>query len=574
MRQRDQTDCGPTCLAYLCRRLGRSESVARLRQWAGTDRGGTTALGLIQAGRRVGVDLQGIKGSAAAAEGLPLPFIAHVILPTGHAHFVVVERVGAGGLEVMDPAVGEVARWSRERFAAACTGVFLRVAAASPADGVGGERAPSCRSAESNPWIRLASLLWPHRALVLATGLGAMVATALSLALPLYVQRVVDAVVPRYDLRLLAVLGLAMILVVGMRQLLGWIQGVWTLRLAQRLDAQLILGYHRHLLTLPATFHEGMRVGDLLARVGDAIKVRTFLSTTLVGMALHPLLLLGALLALFVTHPMLGFVAGVLLAVQAALAPWVSRVSRERQRQLLPAGSEWQAHLAESLSNHATIRALRWEAREKSRAERQLEHLLQASRGVVIAGLWTAVIGQGSAQLYTVATLWLGAALVLQEQLTLGELMSAYALSGYVAGPAAALLTLSGSVQEAVAATERFFEVMDLASDAPDGLRRPGTVADGEVRFEEVSLQPAGRLPILRDLSVTFPSGRWTAVAGASGGGRARYSPLSREPPDPRPVGSCWADGSSRRLSPRLWERCSPRCRSAWNFSPARFWRT
>ncbi len=521
MRQRDQTDCGPTCLAYLCRSLGRPESVARLRQWAGTDRCGTTALGLIQAARRVGFELEGIKGSVAEAVGLPVPFIAHVILPTGHAHFVVVDRVVPDGFAVMDPAVGEVARWSRERFLVACSGVFLRVAAPSTAEASGGERAVPPSRAMPSSWIRLARVLWPHRRLVLATGLGAVVATVLSLAFPLYVKQVVDAVVPRNDRWLLAVLGLAMVLFVGMRQALGWIQGVWTLRLGQRLDAQLILGYHRHLLTLPATFHEGMRVGDLLARVGDAIKVRTFLSTTLVGMALHPLLLVGALGALVVMHPMLGLVAGVLLAVQAALAPWVSRVSRERQRELLRAGSEWQAHLAESWSNHATVRALRWEAREKSRAEQQLTHLLRASRGVVITGLWTGVVGQGFAQLYTVATLWVGAALVLQGQLTLGELMSAYALSAYVAGPAAALLTLSGSVQEAVAATERLFEVMDLEGDGPVGSRQGSDPVGSEVRFERVSLQPAGRLPILRDLSVAFASGCWTTVAGPSGGGKS-----------------------------------------------------
>lgn len=521
MRQRDQTDCGPTCLAYLCRRLGRPESVARLRQWAGTDRGGTTALGLIQAARRVGFELEGIKGSAAEAVGLPLPFIAHVILPTGHAHFVVVDRVVADGFVVMDPAVGEVARWSRERFVVACSGVFLRLAAPLTAAAIRGERAVRASRSAPSPWMRLARVLWPHRRLVFATGLGAVVATVLSLALPLYVKQVVDAVVPRNDRWLLAVLGLAMVLFVGVRQALGWIQGVWTLRLGQRLDAHLLLGYHRHLLTLPATFHESMRVGDLLSRAGDAIKVRTFLSTTLVGMALHPLLLVGALGALFLMHPMLGFVAAALLAVQATLAPWVSRVSRERQRELLHAGSEWQAHLAESWSNHTTVRALRWEAREKSRAERQLVRLLGAGRGVVITGLWTGVVGQGSAQLYTVGTLWVGAALVLQDQLTLGELMGAYALSGYVAGPAAALLTLSGSVQEAVAATERFFEVMDLEGDAPVGSRSGGDPVGSEVRFEQVSLQPAGRLPILRDLSVTFPSGCWTTLAGASGGGKS-----------------------------------------------------
>ncbi len=533
MRQRDQTDCGPTCLAYLCRRFGRPESVARLRQWAGTDRGGTSALGLIQAARRMGVRLEGVKGTAGEIDGLPVPFIAHVLLPTGHPHFVVVEKIGVRWLGVMDPAVGVVARWPRERFAAAASGVFL-LAAVAPESGESATAGQPCASAVAagqpqawrgawwrGPWARLAGLLWPHRSLVLRAVVAAVVATVLSLAFSLYVERVVDAVVPRQDVHLLTVLGVAMLLIVAVRQALGWIQGWWVLRLGQRLDAALILGYHRHLLALPATFHEGMRVGDLLARVGDAIKVRTFLSTTLVGMALHPLLLVGALVALFVLHSTLGQIAAVLLAVQAALAPVVSRVSRERQRELLQRGSEWQAHLAESLAHHGTVRALRWEAREEQRAEQQLGRLLGASRSVVVAGLWTAVFGQGTAQVYTVATLWVGASLVLQDQLTLGQLMSAYALSGYVAGPAAALLGLSGSVQEAVAATERLFEVMDLEREGRTGRLRLEDGSGGAVRLEDVSLQPAGRLPILRDLTLEIVPGRWTALAGASGSGKS-----------------------------------------------------
>lgn len=583
MRQRDQTDCGPTCLAYVCRRLGRPESVARLRQWAGTDRSGTSALGLIQAARRVGLRLEGVKGSAEEIDGLPVPLIAHVLLPTGHPHFVVVERVGARWLGVMDPAVGSVTRWPRDRFAAAASGVFL-LAAIGPAGREGaaavregaaggpeGETAgregatagkegatagpPSAGSVAADPprsaggagprgpWVRMAGLLWPHRSLVLRAVLGAAVVTVLSLAFSLYVERVVDAVVPRQDGRLLAALGVAMILVVAMRQVLGWMQGWWVLRLGQRLDVALILGYHRHLLGLPAAFHDGMRVGDLLARVGDAIRVRTFLSATLVGMALHPLLLVGALVALFVIHPALGQIAAALLVVQAALAPVVGRVSRDRQRELLQCGAEWQAHLAESLAHHTTVRALRWEAREERRAQHQLGRLLGAGRRVAVAGLWTTGIGQGLAQLYTVATVWVGASLVMQGQLTLGELVSACTLTGYLAGPAAALLTLSGSVQEAVAATERLFEVMDLEREGPTGRRRgeDGIGGDaglkvlhqgvphrggedgtgGDVRLEGVSLQPAGRLPILRDLNLEAAPGRWTALAGASGCGKS-----------------------------------------------------
>ncbi|HRE08393.1 MAG TPA: cysteine peptidase family C39 domain-containing protein, partial [Opitutaceae bacterium] len=134
MRQRDHSDCGPTCLAYLCRRLGRPRPIALLRQWAGTDRGGTTALGLVQAGERAGLTVQGVRGQPADFAGLPLPLIAHVILPSRLHHYLVLERVGRTRVRVMDPAVGRSAGWDRTRLEGLCSGVFLLVAPA-PAGG-------------------------------------------------------------------------------------------------------------------------------------------------------------------------------------------------------------------------------------------------------------------------------------------------------------------------------------------------------------------------------------------------------------------------------------------------------
>jgi len=517
MRQRDAFDCGPTCLAYLCRRLGRPHSVALLRQWAGTDRGGTTALGLVQAGERAGLVLQGIKGPAADLASLPAPLIAHVILPSRQHHYVVIDRMGARSARVMDPAAGRCAAWTLEKLAGLCSGVFL-LAAAAP-DPTGGDDRRPRRDAGS--WNRLWQLLRPHRPMVVQAVMGAVLATILGLAMSLYVERLIDTVLPDQDFRLLLVLGLGMTGVIVARLALGWIQTHLALRVSQRLDASLILGYHRHLLALPRAFHEGMRVGEMMSRIGDAVKIRAFLNSTLVSLVLHPLVVAASLAGLSLYHPRIGLLAAALVLFQFLLYPVINRVNRARLRETMARGAEWQAQLTESLGLQGTVRAMSLEPREALLTENHLVRLLRATRRSAEAGLWGGTLAQGATQIYTLATLWVGAWLVLHQQLSVGELMSAYTLAGYLSGPCAALVTLNGSVQEALVATERLYETLDLERE-----HNPGTVAlteatTGDVRFEGVSFCHPGRLPILRELCLTCRRGELTVLAGPSGCGKS-----------------------------------------------------
>jgi ABC-type bacteriocin/lantibiotic exporter with double-glycine peptidase domain len=519
MRQRDHSDCGPTCLAYLCRRLGRPRPIALLRQWAGTDRGGTTALGLVQAGERAGLTVQGVRGQPADFAGLPLPLIAHVILPSRLHHYLVLERVGRTRVRVMDPAVGRSAGWDRTRLEGLCSGVFLLVAPA-PAGGAATATAAAGGGGKA-AWVRLWDLLHPHRPLVVQALLGAALATVLGLGLSLYVERLVDTVLPDQDHRLLTLLGLAMVGLLGARLALGWIQARLALRISQRLDVSLILGYHRQLLRLPRSFHDGMRVGELLARVGDAVKLRTFLNTTLVNLVLHPWVVAACLLGLCLHHLKLGLLAGALVLLQGLLHPLVVRVTRSRLRDTMACGAEWQSQLAESLGLHGTVRALGLEPRAALAAENRLVRLLRATRRSAEAGLWFGTFSQGATQAYTLATLWIGGWLVLHQELSVGQLMSAYTLAGYLAGPCAALAGLTTSVQEALVATERLHEIMDLEREESTGTVALAAETMGDVQFESVCYRPAGRLPVLHEASLVCRQGELTLLAGPSGCGKS-----------------------------------------------------
>lgn len=518
MRQRDQSDCGPACLAYLCKRYRRPQPVALLRQWCGTDRAGTTALGLVQAGARAGLTIRGVRAAPTDLETLPLPVVAHVILPSRHPHYVVLEKVGGRVVRVMDPAVGRAAAWPREKLTRSCSGVFLL---AAPSYRSSSDPGQTRSDSKPSAWGRLRELLWPHRFGLVQAAVGGVLTTILGLATSFYVEKLLDVVLPDQDARLLFILGLSMIAVVLTRLLLGWLQGRLALRLAQRIDATLILGYYRHLLQLPRTFHDSMRVGELLSRVADAARIRVFLNQTLIALVLNPLVVTASLLGLFLYDWRIGGVAAVLVGLQAALYPVVNAINRRCQRATMARSAEWQSHLAESLQMHATVRAMTLEHREALRGEQHLVRLLRATRDAVRTGLWLGSVAQASAQFYTLATLWLGAWLVLHRQLSIGELMSAYTLAGFLVGPATALVGLNAAVQEALVATERLYEILDLEHEPLGGSRILNTETMGDVRFDDVTLQYPGRLPVLSQVNLLCRKGRFTVLGGPSGGGKS-----------------------------------------------------
>ncbi len=518
MRQRDQTDCGPACLAYLCRHYRRPQPVAQLRQWSGTDKSGTTALGLVQAGERAGLTVVGIQASPSDLHTLPLPVLAHVVLPTRQHHYVVLEKVRGRAARVMDPATGTACRWPREKLAGMCSGVFLLV---SPKPPESVEKGCIAGSGSVSPWRRIFKLLRPHRPLLLQAGLGALLATVLGLAMSLYVEKLLDSVLPEQDARMLLLLGLGMLGVIVARLGLAWLQGRISLRLAQRIDATLMLGYYRHLLKLPRAFHESMRVGELLSRVGDAARIRTFIHQTLISLLLNPLIVVASLTGLLLYDTRLGMLAGGMIGLQAALYPLVNRVNRRSQRLLMSRAAEWQSHLTESLQAQLTVRALHLEARESLRGEQHLVRLLRAHRQAVKAGLWLGAFAQASTQVYTLCTLWVGGWLVLHQYLSIGELMSAYTLAGYLTGPAAALISLNASVQEAMVATDRLHEIVDLQPEAAGGAHALTEATMGDIALDAVTVQYPGRIPVLQAFSARFPKGSLTVLAGASGCGKS-----------------------------------------------------
>jgi ABC-type bacteriocin/lantibiotic exporter with double-glycine peptidase domain len=517
VRQHDASDCGVACLAAIARYHGQRVSLARLRQASLTDQAGSSLLGLTRGAESLGYAAKGVRAVIAALPRAPMPLIAHVVLDGGGHHYVVVERADERRVWVMDPAAGERSVESSARFAARWTGVLLLLAPHA-----GAASAPQTTGRSARIW----QLVVPHRGALLQAVVGALVYTILALTTSVYVQQVVDGVLAEGRTGPLHVLSVAMIGVAVAQAIIGVARSVLMIHVGQHIDAALILGYYRHLLSLPQRFFDRMRVGELTSRITDAVKIRAFVADVAVEAVANVLIVTTSAAMMFTYDWRLAVCTLATLPLYATLYGIGARVNRRQQRTLMERAAALESQLVESLGAIATIKRFGLEPYAESSTESRFVRLFRGLGDAARTTIWIGGSAQLIGRLSTISLLWLGATRALAQELSAGELMSCYALLGFLTGPMTALVGFSRTMQEARVASERLFEIMELE---PEPVRAPVSLVRSEVGalvLEGISFRYGGRETALNDVSFTCARGSITAIVGESGSGKSTIAAL------------------------------------------------
>lgn len=513
VRQADATDCGPATLVSIGRYYKLYLSISKVRSILNTTKTGTTALSLVRGASAVGFATRAVKGPVDALPAVPLPAIAHCRLKNGLLHYVVLVKWGARYATVMDPAVGRVEKWPHEKFKAVWTNVLILVAPGS--DFKPGNHIVS-------PWRRIWGLLQSNKGLLLQAFFGVLASTILGLGMSIFVQKIIDDVIPDGNRQLLNLLGTAMLLILGFRLVLGVFQSLLSVRLAQRIDASLITEYYKRLMRLPQQFFDSMRVGEITSRVGDAVKIRNFLNATLLNVMLNPLIVVFALAAMFWYSWKLALFSLVLVPCNAIVYWAVNWFNRVYQRRIMERSADFDAQLVESLNAQQTVRHFGLEEYSELRTGTRLVRLLRTVWRMSMGAIGSGTAGTLITQAYMIILLWMGGRLVLEATLTPGELMSCYTLANYLTGPIASLIGMNASIQDALVATDRLFDIMDLEMEKDQGtISMTDAHVGAGVRFENIVFNHAGRAGTLQDVSFAAPRGKITALAGESGCGKS-----------------------------------------------------
>lgn len=512
IKQHDITDCGAACLASISAHYNLEIPLARIRQFAGTDKKGTNVLGLIEAAEKLGFEAKGVRGDFDSLFKIPKPAIAHIIVKKQLQHYVVIYEVTKTYIKIMDPGTGKFYKKTHDEFKEEWTGVLVLLL-------------PDESFKTGNEKVSILKRFWfllkPHKYILIQAFVGALIFTLLGFSTAIYIQKITDFVLVGGNTKLLNLLSIIMLVLLLLKVIIGTFKDIFLIKTGQQIDARLILGYYKHLLKLPQQFFDTMRVGEIISRINDAVKIRVFINGVALSLAVNVLIVIFSFGIMFTYYWKLALIMLTIIPFYIIIYTIVNKLNKKTERTIMEKAADLESQLVESLNSVGTIKRFGLESFANIKTETKFITLLNTGYKSALNSVFSSTSSSTLSQLFTIILLWSGSYFVIEREITPGELMSFYAIIGYFTSPIASLVDANKQIQSAMIAADRLFEIMDLEREETENKFKLTADKIGDISFKNVSFRYGTRVEVFKDFNLKIKKGNITAIVGESGSGKS-----------------------------------------------------
>ncbi|QOV22505.1 peptidase domain-containing ABC transporter [Anabaenopsis elenkinii] len=367
-----------------------------------------------------------------------------------------------------------------------------------------------------------------HRQVLIEVFVASFFVQLAQLANPLVIQLIIDKVIVQNSIGTLNILGILLLVVGVFEALLTTLRTYLFVDTTNRIDMNLGSQIIDHLLRLPLRYFERRPVGELATRINELENIRQFLTGTALTVVLDAVFsIIYIIVMLFYSWQLtlvgLGTVP-IFVILTLIASPTISKQLRTKAER----NAQTQSYLVEVMSGIQTVKAQNIELQSRFSWQERYARYVAAGFKTVITSTLANSTSSFLNKLSSLLVLWMGSYLVLQGQLTLGELIAFRIISGYVTSPILRLAQLWQSFQETALSLERLSDIVDTPEEAEaDRQNIPLPEISGNVTFENVSFrfQTSGPLQ-LSNVSLDVSSGKFIGIVGQSGSGKSTMMKL------------------------------------------------
>jgi ATP-binding cassette subfamily B protein len=349
------------------------------------------------------------------------------------------------------------------------------------------------------------------------------------LANPLMTQVIIDKVLVQNSIDTLNVLGIFLIVIAIFEAVITSIRTNLFVDTTNRIDLSLGAQVIDHLLRLPLRYFERRPVGELATRVGELENIRQFLTGTALTVVLDAVFSIIYIVVMIVYSPLLTVVALATVPLFALLTLITAPIVRSQSRTKAERNAETQSYLVEVVSGIQTVKAQNIELKSRWQWQSRYARYVSAGFKSVLTSTTAGSISNFLNKLSGLLLLWVGAYLVLQGKLTLGQLIAFRIIAGYTTSPLLRLIQLWQNFQETALSLERLSDILDTPTEIEVAGRDniPMPEIKGHVKYDSVSFRfaPSGEMQ-LNNVNLDIAVGTFVGVVGASGAGKSTLTKL------------------------------------------------
>ncbi|MEP6515485.1 peptidase domain-containing ABC transporter [Microcoleus vaginatus] len=399
-------------------------------------------------------------------------------------------------------------------------------------------QAPQVEQKEQFSFWWFVPALMEHKTVFFEVLLASFFVQLFGLANPLISQIIIDKVLGQRSIDTLDILGAFLLGVALFEGLLNGLRTFLFIDTSNRIDVKLSAEVIDHLLRLPQNYFDNRRVGDLVYKFSMMGQIREFMTSTALTVVLDAVFSVVYVAVMLSYSVQLTFVSLAVVPILGLMIvlinPLVLRLIKQRNMRF----ADSQSYLVEVVSGIQTVKAQNIELKSRWEWSSRYAKYITASFKTIITGTTAGTISGFLNQVGNLAQLWVGAYLVLGNEITLGQLIAFRIISGNVTGSLLRFVSVWQSFQEVSMSIDMLKDVVDTPTETSDEDRSniPLPAIQGQVTYEEVSFRflESGALQ-LANVNLEFPAGSFVGIVGGSGSGKSTamkllqrlYPPLS-----------------------------------------------
>lgn len=538
--QLDMMDCGPSCLRIVAAHYGKQYSLQNLRAKCHISREGVSLLGISDAAEQIGFRTTGVKLTwEQLRDNVTLPCIAH----WNQQHFVVVYKIvkihEQWWIWVSDPAAG-LLKYTEEQFKKSWIQSQEKLSIDQFTDRPAGtssfgkgialllETTPRFYTEKGDEDKRLKftyllTYLRPYRNYLLQLALAMLTASVLSLILPFLTQSVVDKGIGTGNLSFVVMILIAQVVLTLGQMANNLIRSWLMLHMATRISISLISDFLAKLMRLPIAFFDSKMVGDIMQRIDDYDRIRTFLTGSLLSMVMATVtfVIYGSIMGGYDVKILSIFLLGSTLYVG-----WILLFLKRRRKldyMRFQEAAANQSSIVQLINGMQDIKLNNCEKQKRWEWERIQTRLFQVSIKGLTLGQTQEVGGTFIDQTKNVIISFLAASAVIHGNMTLGMMVAMQYIIGQLNAPLSQFIQFVQATQDAKISLERLSEIEEKDDEEPSNEERIREIPkDADIEFKAVSFQYDGphSEKVLNNIDLTIMANKVTAIVGVSGSGK------------------------------------------------------